>query len=233
MRLLPQTADRQSHARVARAEGAQDDGDQHEARHVPPCPHVLPCAPLVEHESLEACAAEVEQAVRRHGARHGAGKGAEGQLQRPRGHRDLLEHVEDAADRRVEDRRHSACSTDRARHPLRVRQALLVDHPRRRAAGAGAAHVHPLLHERLRDRLGDQVGQVATHGDGGPLAADRVAGGIGQRHGCGAHEHVAQREEARRAAPVQPTLVLRRARAGSHRGEDKNDTKAGASGEHG
>mmetsp|Transcript_5906 Transcript_5906/g.18270 ORF Transcript_5906/g.18270 Transcript_5906/m.18270 type:complete len:232 (-) Transcript_5906:300-995(-) len=179
--------------------------------------------PLVDDEGLRAGAAEVQQGARDQRADGGRGEGAEGDLQRPRDSRDLLEHVDDAADGRVEEHGHAAGPAHRADDALRVREALLVDEQRRGAARAGGLHVYPLPHVGQGQDVSDEEGEVAPHGDGGALAAHGVASGVREDRGEGAGDEVAPGEEPRDAVAVEPALVLRRpgaARVGRHEGHE-------------
>mmetsp|Transcript_53749 Transcript_53749/g.141712 ORF Transcript_53749/g.141712 Transcript_53749/m.141712 type:complete len:249 (-) Transcript_53749:325-1071(-) len=192
---LPEDADPEAEPRVDRAERAQHAGDEHEDRQVPPVPGVQLRAPLEDDERLGVGAAEIQHATRQHPAGDGPDKGAEGQLQRPTDGRHLLEHVENASYRRVEDHAHAARAAYGAGDPLRGREALLVDHEGRspatgsfivawaRCVDEARCWVDPHLCVGHCQTVRDEESQVAAHRHSRPFAPDRVARSVAQDRG--------------------------------------------------
>ena len=157
---------------------AHHRGDENQDQDVHPVPLPL-LGPLgVDHELLHLRACELRQAVGHERAAHRGDEDAERQLQRPRCGGDLLEHVEEASDGRVEDHGHGARPSDRALDAREVVEAVVVHHERPHAALTG--EVEPLPHIRLRHLPADEEREVATYGDGRPLPSYGEPGRVRQ-----------------------------------------------------
>mmetsp|Transcript_54687 Transcript_54687/g.140792 ORF Transcript_54687/g.140792 Transcript_54687/m.140792 type:complete len:216 (-) Transcript_54687:527-1174(-) len=206
--LLPDASHCQASPCMEGAEGAHEDGHQHEEGHVTPAPMLRNTVPLINHEGFGVGAAEVQQGAGDECADRCARKGPEGHLQRPRVGGDLLEHVDDATNRRVKEHRHAAGAAHSADHPLRNHEPLLIDQQRRGATRALCVHSNPLPHIRKSYRIGEEIGEVAAHGDGRALTAHRVARHVGEEGADRTADQAFDGEEAGDAIAVQPALVL-------------------------
>mmetsp|Transcript_5853 Transcript_5853/g.16984 ORF Transcript_5853/g.16984 Transcript_5853/m.16984 type:complete len:370 (-) Transcript_5853:19-1128(-) len=221
---LPDVRQCEHHPRMIGGHCAKDGGDQHKDRQISRRPLLVLRQPSEDDELADLLVHQAQQPIRHERADRGPHEGAERELDGPCGRRDLFEHVEEPADRRVEQHRHRASPTHGAIDARGLGEALLVDDDHRHLV----RQVDPLPHERHRHPLADEVGEVPADCHRGPLAAHGEAGRVRQDARHDPHDERPGGEQARHLAPVEVALVLWQARAATrgrqdhdHRGPDE------------
>mmetsp|Transcript_50895 Transcript_50895/g.142432 ORF Transcript_50895/g.142432 Transcript_50895/m.142432 type:complete len:466 (-) Transcript_50895:430-1827(-) len=223
---LPEACHRQAGASVERAEWADEGGEDDEKRNVLPTPRLRFWVPLEDHEGLRCGPTQIQQCSRQERADGCARESTNCDLQWPRSRCDLLEHVQNATDRRIEEHRHSTCTANRADDALGVSEALLVDHLRRTAARAKRIDVHPATDVGEREAVGYEEGEIAAHCYCRSLPTNRKARCVREDSRGSPEGQVPESEESRNVVAIQPSFVLRSPRTRCAGREAKNQEQA-------